>query len=119
MHLSTRTVINSDRFTGMQSQRPAPLITIVTTNPTRADNVVTTIHQFCLHVSIHVRDILSFFSKEKVVASLILRAHTLLHWQFLYASPPLHTSSFPMLVHLTSLQFFVPVHHYTVVASLC
>ena len=43
------------------------VITTVTINLTGVDHTVTTIYQFCLHISIHVRHILFFFSKEKRV----------------------------------------------------
>ena len=49
--------------------------------------------QFHLHESIPVRYILSFFSKEKEVASLNPRAHTTWHWKFPCSSPYHHTSS--------------------------
>ena len=79
------------------------MITTVTTNPTRVDRAVITIHQFRLHVSIQVRYILSFFSKEKEFAYLILRAHTY------------HFSSFSLLAHyyilaVSSARFTLPQH---------
>ena len=82
------TVMRSGRFSACNPNRLAPMIMTITTNQARA---VAVVHQFCLHASIHVRYILSFFSKEKEVASLFLRAYT-----------PHCTESFP-----------VPVHHHT------
>ena len=72
------------------------VITTVIKNLACADRAVTTIHQFRLHSSILVKYILSFFSKEKEIASLNLRAHT-------YCD----TSSFHVLVHPTALAVFL------------
>jgi len=50
----------------MQSQPSAPVITTIITNLAHAYRAIRTIHQFCLHASIHVSYILSFFFfKEK------------------------------------------------------
>ena len=68
------------------------MITAVTTNPARVDHVVTPVYQFRLHASVHVMYILFFFSKEKKIVSLILRAHR--HH---------YTESFLVLVHTTIL----------------
>lgn len=45
--------------------QPTPMIMAITTDLVRTYRAVTTIHQFLLHVSIHVRYILSFFSKKR------------------------------------------------------
>ena len=93
------------------------MITVVTTNAIRADCVVTATHQFRLHVSNYVRYILSFFSKEKEAASLILRAHTIT-LIVLCASPPHYTRSFSVPVHHhTSLS--VLVYPVTLAISMC
>jgi len=63
-------------FPACNLNQPVPVITTVKINPTRADRAVTTVYQFRLHASIHVRYILSFFSKKKEVASLNLRTYT-------------------------------------------
>ena len=81
--------MDSARFSCMQSQSTNIVITTVTTNPTRADRPSITIHQFYLHAIIHVRYILSFFSKEKIT------------YQNLRASHTYYTSSFPVLVQKT------------------
>jgi len=59
-----RAFMDSDKFHGMQSNQPAPVITTVTTNPTREYRTVITVQQFRLRGSIHVKYILSF-SKER------------------------------------------------------
>jgi len=56
-------------FLTCNPNQPVPMITTVTTNPSRADHAVTIAYQFCLYASIHVKYILFFF-----FAFLILRA---------------------------------------------
>jgi len=48
----------------MQSQQSAPVIMAVTTNSVHVNCVVIAVHQFCLHIGILFRYILSFFFKE-------------------------------------------------------
>ena len=72
------------------------VIATVTKNPTRIDHAVITIHQFHLHANIYVRYMLSFLSKERGVASLILRPHMP---HYTNSNPPLYTCNFPLHGH--------------------
>jgi len=91
--------MDGNRYPGMNPNQPTSAITTVTINLAHANHAVTTIHQFRLHAIIHVRYILSFFSKEKDVASLTLRVYN--HRPRYYGS------------------FYIPVHHYTLAVFLC
>ena len=73
--ISTWTFMNNERFSDMQSHQLASIITIVTTISTRVDRAIIVTWQFRPHKGIHVRYIRSFFSQEKGIASLILKAH--------------------------------------------
>ena len=63
--LIARKVTDSDRYPSWNPNQPALMFTAVITNLARADRKVIIIHQFRLHVSIRIRYILFFFSKEK------------------------------------------------------
>jgi len=97
--LSARAVIHSGRYPACNPNQPASVIMAVTTNPARADHAVTIIYQFRPHANIHVRYILSVFSKETEIVFLNLRIHTVPHWQF------------PLPVHHQNILaiFFCPV----------
>ena len=102
--------MNSDRFSYMWSQPARELIATVTKNLTRVDHAVTIIHQFYLHTRIHVRYMLSFFSKKKgrshpysqtthpITLPVSLYQCTITHQQFLFArSTSHHTRQFPSI----------------------
>ena len=89
-------------YPSCNSNRLAPVITIVTTNSARVDCVVTTVCQFCLLSDILVMYILSFFSKERRIASIILRAHTP-HYHSRKSS-----ATIPTRLQLSSASSFLP-----------
>ena len=70
-----RAVMDSDRFLGMQPHQLAPMITTITTDLTREDRAVTSACRFRLHACILVKYIWSFFSQERGLTFLILKAH--------------------------------------------
>ena len=83
------------------------MITVVTTYPARANRAVTAIRQFRHNVGILIRYILSLFSKEKEITSLILRAHissanTPTRPQLYSVRPFYHTDNYPLSVFSTT-----------------
>ena len=55
-------------FLACNPNRPASMVTFVTTNSACIDRAVTTAHQFSLHISIHVRYICEPFSPRRTIS---------------------------------------------------
>ena len=76
MLLSAQTIMNSDRFSGMQSHQPVPVTTVATTNLAHVNRALTTTLQFLLHDWHPFQVYMIFFLLGGGIASLILRAYT-------------------------------------------
>jgi len=113
--LPARAFMDSDRFSGMQSQPTSAGDHGCYNKSNTYRSCVITVYQFRLHISIHVRDILSFFSKEKEVASLILRAYTHTHHYTLAVSlcPSHYIGSYHVRVHHHTSSLPASLSHYT------
>ena len=101
-----RVVIHGNKYSCISPQPITEGITAVAKDPTRAGHAVTTVHQFFLHSSIQVRYIWFFFSKEKGIASRILRAHTPPH----HRTKQLSSASALTRSQLSSARSFLSSH---------
>ena len=115
--------MNSDRFLGIQTHQPAPMITAVTTNSTCVDRAVTTAHQFRPPYQ-HPRQvyiILLLREGDHFPNSLSIHIHTTLHSkQFSSASAPIRPqlSSARSFIHHTG-NYPLPVLPTTPVVVFC